>query len=114
MDNLENRVYLTRLYDLYGRILTEKQQLLFRLYYYDDYSLAEIADQEKMSRQGVHDHLRRSEERLKLLEAELGFKIRLEKIEHSLLSLKALIEQKDMAKLSKEVELLLEEVANGL
>lgn len=114
MNNLENRVYLTSLYDLYGKILTQKQQLLFTLYYNDDYSLAEIADQEKMSRQGVHDHLKRAEERLKTFESELGFKERLENIENQLFDLKSLIATNNGKMISEKIDLLLEEVANGL
>lgn len=114
MENLENRVYLTHLYDLYGKILTEKQQLLFSLYYSDDYTLAEIATQENMSRQGVHDHLKRAEERLRNLENELRFNERLEIVEKRLLELKALALKNETDKVSLKLDLLLEEVANGL
>jgi len=63
------------LYDFYGALLTEHQQKICEAYIYDDLSLSEIADQEGISRQGVHDLLGRCftkmqdcEERLHLME----------------------------------------------
>ncbi len=47
------------LYDFYGALLTEHQQRICEAYIYDDLSLSEIAAQEGISRQGVHDLLGR-------------------------------------------------------
>ena len=47
-------VKMSLLYDLYGGMLTEKQRELFTLYYEEDLSLAEIAQNEGITRQGVH------------------------------------------------------------
>ena len=66
--NLENGVLL----DLYGKLLTEKQYDVLDLYYNDDLSLAEIAEQYNISRQGVHDAIKRGEELLINYEAVLG------------------------------------------
>jgi len=60
------------LYDFYGSLLTERQQLILELYYLDDLSLAEVAEQIQVSRQAIHDSLRRSEEQLEAYEEALN------------------------------------------
>ena len=61
------------LLDFYGDLLTEKQQYIMQLYYYEDFSLAEIAENEKISRQGVHDAIKHAEQYLDQFEAKVGF-----------------------------------------
>lgn len=56
------------LLDYYGEILTEKQRTLVDLYYNEDMSLAEIAGEEGITRQGVRDGIKRAE--LQLFEME--------------------------------------------
>ncbi|MEG0768142.1 MAG: sigma factor-like helix-turn-helix DNA-binding protein, partial [Clostridia bacterium] len=60
------------LLDFYGPLLTKRQQALLHMHYEEDLSLAEIAAQEGISRQGVHDAVRRGEQQLLALEARLG------------------------------------------
>ena len=61
-------VSMTLLFDFYGDLLTEKQRTYFDLYYNQDFSLAEIAENEGISRQGVHDALTRAESILRNFE----------------------------------------------
>ncbi|BAD40449.1 YlxM family DNA-binding protein [Symbiobacterium thermophilum] len=61
------------LFDFYGPLLTERQQELIRAYYLEDHSLAEIADADGVSRQAVHELIRRSEAALQEYEQRLGF-----------------------------------------
>ena len=60
------------LYDYYGELLTEKQKTCFDLYYNQDLSLSEIAEDLGVTRQGVHDTLVRAEAQLRLFEEKTG------------------------------------------
>ena len=63
---------MTLLYDYYGELLTEKQRTCFDLYYNQDYSLSEIAEDLGVTRQGVHDALARAEALLQEFETKTG------------------------------------------
>ena len=60
------------LLDFYGELLTEKQRRTCDLHWNEDLSLAEIAQAEGLSRQGVWDLLRRAEAALQSYEAKTG------------------------------------------
>ena len=68
---MKDSVTMTLLYDYYGELLTAKQRCCFDLYYNQDYSLAEIAAEEGISRQGVHDLVRRCDRILEEYEEKL-------------------------------------------
>ncbi len=59
--------------DFYGNILTPKQYELLRYYYDNDYSLAEIAQLEGITPQGVRDIIKRAEQKLIETEEKLQF-----------------------------------------
>lgn len=69
---IEKVARITLLLDIYGGLLTEKQQLCLELHYNQDLSLAEIAETFTVSRQAVHDILKRAENLLEDYEARLG------------------------------------------
>ncbi|MCI7402479.1 MULTISPECIES: sigma-70 family RNA polymerase sigma factor [unclassified Pyramidobacter] len=69
---LERRIQLSRLYDLYGPLLTERQRRVYEMHDLDDLSLSEIADDLGISRQGVSDQLQRARDRLDEIETLLG------------------------------------------
>ncbi|MBR5926361.1 MAG: DNA-binding protein [Firmicutes bacterium] len=60
------------LLDFYGELLTEKQQKALELYYNEDLSLAEIAGEMGVSRQGVRAFIKNGEEHLYRFEEKLG------------------------------------------
>lgn len=69
---LAGRLSATRLMDAYGRLLTAHQQRLLRLYYLDDLSLGEIAGCLRVTRQAVHDGLRRAVREMERVDGSLG------------------------------------------
>lgn len=69
---MEKFLEITYLYDFYGQLLTEKQNLLIRRYYLEDLSLGEIALQEDVSRQSIHNTIRKAENKLIGYEEKLG------------------------------------------
>ena len=72
MADVETRVELTCLLDFYGPLLTEHRREVLRLYCEEDLSLAEIAEQEAISRQGVHDTVHKAQKQLEEYEEKLG------------------------------------------
>ena len=70
--NMESIEKISLLYDFYGRLLTEKQRQVMELYHEENLSLAEIAAEFGISRQGVHDALKNAERALSEYEAKLG------------------------------------------
>ena len=77
---LEIRENITRLYDLYQNLLTEKQRLYFEDYYFSDLSISEIALNYNISRNGVHDQIKRTVNELNELEEKLKLNEKINKI----------------------------------
>lgn len=63
---------MTLLFDYYGELLTQRQQQCFDMRYNQDLSLGEIAEELRVSRQGVHDNLSRAEALLRNMEEKTG------------------------------------------
>lgn len=61
----------TYLYDFYGELLTKHQQNIYEEFVLDDFSLSEIAQEEGISRQGVHDLVKRCNRILEEYEGKL-------------------------------------------
>ena len=61
----------TLLYDFYGELLTEHQKEIYEQFVLEDLSLSEIAEQAGISRQGVHDLVKRCQKTLEGYEAKL-------------------------------------------
>ena len=72
------------LVDFYGDMLTEKQRDMIELYYDDDLSLSEIAENEGITRQGVRDSIKRAESQLLEMEDRLGLAIRFRTVRESI------------------------------
>lgn len=68
---MEKIVRQGMLYDLYGELLTEHQREIFGDLVNNDMSLSEIAERYGISRQGVHDVIRRCDKQLEAYESKL-------------------------------------------
>ena len=99
------------LLDFYGNLLTDKMRITLDMYINDDLSIAEIAEEEEISRQGVHDKVKRGLSQLKGYEQKLGLVRRFLEQKESVNEAIALIDNKNyedarkvLAKLSDEIE----------
>lgn len=72
----EKNLTIGYLLDFYGELLADRRRELMSLYYNEDYSLAEIAAEVGISRQGVRDAIKRGEEELRNFEDKLGMAAR--------------------------------------
>lgn len=60
VDMIEKNERVNALFEFYGPLLTKKQHSYLQMYYGDDYSLGEIAEEFKVSRQAVYDNIKRT------------------------------------------------------
>ena len=81
---MEKKVFLSWLLAFYGELLTDNQREVSRLYWEEDLSLAEIAEQFSVSRQSVHDTVSRTERQLEFWEEKLGLLCRFQHLEAGL------------------------------
>jgi hypothetical protein len=102
---LKKTIKITMLFDFYGSLLTEKQCQIIKSYFYNDLSLSEIADNIGISRQGVYDHLHRSEESLEDYEAKLGLLKKYNKIRKNINDLEAIMTEKGILAEDKNEDL---------
>ena len=85
-------LHISVLLDFYGSMLTDKQRDIIELYYNEDLSLAEIAEHEKITRQGVRDSVKRAEEILTELEQHLGLAAKFKELSNRLEEIGSLAE----------------------
>ncbi len=76
----QDRAYICRLIDCYGKVLSDRQRDVIDLYYNEDLSLSEISEHCGITRQGVRDAIRHGVDQLCRLEESLGFSARGERI----------------------------------
>ena len=72
-DDVQKNLEISLLLDFYGDLLTEKQREVTEMYYNDDMSLSEIAEIVSITRQGVRDAIKRSEQVMTGFESKVGF-----------------------------------------
>jgi hypothetical protein len=88
MEELEKNIRVNQLFDIYGELLTPSQKQMIVLYYQDDLSLGEIAQNLNISRNGVYDSLKKGVAYLEKYEKKLHFLEKKVYLNNELLSLK--------------------------
>lgn len=105
MNNLlDKKTYYNILFNFYGKLLTEKQQELFKAYYEDDYSLQEIAEEFNISRNAVHDALKNAIKNLEHFEENLQLATKYDKYNELLEKYQNIPECSNLIKELKEME----------
>lgn len=92
------------LFDFYGELLTEHQRKIYEDAVYNDLSLSEIAEEQGISRQGVHDLIKRCNKILQDYESKLHLVEKFDKAKATVGQIHLLTEQAD-AKLDNETRL---------
>ena len=89
----EKNLEIGFLLDFYGEVLSERKRTVLDFYYNDDLSLAEIALEIGISRQGVRELIKKAEEELRFYEEKLGLAERFRKTQECAERLIGLLEQ---------------------
>ena len=97
---MEEFVYYNDLFDIYGELLTEKEQEAFRDYYQEDLSLSEIADNKNISRSAVQKMVKTVLEKLNYYEEKLH-------VLQNNKKLRNMLQYQDIDKIKKEIDSLL-------
>lgn len=105
----EKNLNIGYLLDFYGEILSERKRVVLEYYYNDDLSLAEIASEIGISRQGVRDSIKKGEEELLFFEEKLGLAERFRTYEDAAGRIYALAEKESLSEeLRQEISRLSE------
>lgn len=99
-DKLE---YKGMLYDFYGELLTQHQKKIYEDAVFNDLSLGEIADEQGISRQGVHDLIKRCDKILNDYENKLHLVERFSNIRNKIQKINMLTDDNEIKKLSNEI-----------
>lgn len=115
---MEKNVEISLLLDFYGDVLSEKQRTAVEMYYNDDLSLSEIAQDLGISRQGVRDSLKRGEAYLYEMEEKLGLAAKfsdmlngIAKIRRNADLISGMVHSDEVRKLVDEIVSIAEELA---
>ncbi len=89
------------LLEVYSCMLTERQKELMEYYYWEDMSLGEISENSNITRQAVHDSIKRAEQTLTQLEEKLGLAEKIVKCRNTFNQISDLADKNDSKNLSE-------------
>ena len=104
VESFEEIVELSLLFDFYGEMLGEHKKKVFEDYVLNDLSLAEIAEEEGISRQGVHDIVKRCTKQLKEYEAALHLVEKFQNMKNKLTKASELLGSKNKEAGASDIE----------
>lgn len=104
------------LYDFYGELLTEHQRKIYEDAVYNDLSLSEIAEMQGISRQGVHDLIKRCRRILEGYENKLHLVKRFNEIKEKVRQMDELAENETVGQeqLRRNIKQLASEILDAL
>lgn len=114
---LDEIVNLSLLFDFYGDLLNDRKKQIFEDYYLNDLSLSEIAEELKISRQGVHDIVKRCSRELIEYETKLSLVKKFGELKEKVSSIKAYCDELTRSgKLTTihEIEMLADDILKEL
>ena len=114
---MEKKVLQTYLYDFYGELLTDHQKSIYEDFVLNDFSLSEIAQERGISRQGVHDLIRRCDKLLMGYEEKLHLLERFQKIKGKIERINQLAQEQEATgreSIRKEIRQLSDEILEEL
>ena len=91
------------LYDFYGELLTKHQKDVYEQFILEDLSLSEIAQEAGISRQGVHDLIKRCDRTLEEYESKLHLMQRFGQIRQKLERIRQLCDDEEVRRLTEEI-----------
>ncbi|MDE6054091.1 MAG: YlxM family DNA-binding protein [Lachnospiraceae bacterium] len=100
---LEKFEYRGMLYDFYGELLTQHQKKIYEDAVLNDLSLSEIADEQGISRQGVHDLVKRCDKILAGYENKLHLVEKFSRIKFNIQQINSLTDDEQIKRLSNEI-----------
>jgi predicted DNA-binding protein YlxM (UPF0122 family) len=104
MDILDKSIEINELYDVYQDLLTKKQKEYFEAYYYNDFSITEISDNFSVSRNAVHDQLKKTVQKLYDYESKLHLRRKEKEYNTLYTKIKKLTDNEQVLELIEELE----------
>ena len=112
--NMDKHIEISVLWEIYGKLLTEKQYEVLNDYYNNDLSLSEIAENNNISRQGVRDLIKKGESKLFEYEEKLGIMKKTQENEQTIQLILAQLSKIQDNSSDRKIEKILNEVQKEL
>lgn len=116
-NKLDELIWLSLLFDFYGELLGDYKKQIFEDYILNDLSLSEVADEAGISRQGVHDIIKRCTQKLNEYEEKLHLAKKFEMVKNSLDEINKLINHMKITsdyKVIDKIEQISQDILNEL